>query len=124
MGWFNPMKHYKFLASVFLTTLMYILGSIYVNKRVYSFHWWENVVLIVISFATVCWFIDISANAAEGILTSYLTEYRLGCGYGEIRWAEQVPSFLYRFIQPKFKMQWEVSRREMGISEPDLHSNA
>ena len=58
------MKHYKFLASVFLTTLMYILGSIYVNKRVYSFYWWENVVLIVISYATVVWFIDVSANAA------------------------------------------------------------
>ena len=82
VGWFNPMKHYKFLAATFLTTLMYILGSIYVNKRVYTFHWWENVVLIVISYATVVWFIDISANAAEGILTSYLTEYRIGSGYG------------------------------------------
>jgi hypothetical protein len=84
------MKHYRFLASVFLTTLMYILGSIYVNKRVYSFHWWENVVLIVISYATICWFVDINADAAEGILTSYLVEYRLSNAYnGEMKWAEQ-----------------------------------
>ena len=90
VGWFNPMKHYRFLASVFLTTLMYILGSIYVNKRVYSFHWWENVVLIVISYATICWFVDINADAAEGILTSYLVEYRLSNAYnGEMKWAEQ-----------------------------------
>ena len=102
---------------------MYILGSIYVNKRVYSFYWWENVVLIVISYATVVWFIDISANAAEGILTSYLTEYRLGAGYGEVRWAEQVHLLLSRSTQHKFKTQSEVLKKEMVTSEIDLHHN-
>ena len=89
VGFFNPLKHYRFAASVFLVTLMYILGSIYVNKRVYSFFWWQNVVLIVISYAVVCWFVDISADAAEGILTSYLTEYRLGLGFNQVQYGDQ-----------------------------------
>ena len=89
VGGFNPMKHYRFVASTFLTALLYILGSIYVNKRVVNFYWWQNVVLIVISYAVICWFVDISANAAEGISTSFLTENSIN-GYEDMRYAQPV----------------------------------
>jgi hypothetical protein len=92
---YNPMKHYRFAASVFLTTLLYILGSIYVNKRVVNFYWWENVVLVVISYAVVCWFVDISANAAEGVSTSFLTEYAVCHGYEGMEFAFEVVSDLF-----------------------------
>lgn len=86
------MKHYRFVASTFLVTLLYILGSIYVNKRVVNFYWWQNVVLIVISYAVICWFVDISADAAEGISTSFLTENSIN-GYEEMRFAQPVPYY-------------------------------
>ena len=89
------MKHYRFVASVFLTTLLYILGSIYVNKRVVNFYWWQCVVLIVISYAVICWFVDISADAAEGISTSFLAEHHTTQGYENMRYAEQVQSILF-----------------------------
>jgi len=42
--------------------------------RVVGFTWWHNVILIVISYAVVTWFVDIDADAAEGISTSFLAE--------------------------------------------------
>lgn len=88
------MKHYRFVASVFLTTLLYILGSIYVNKRVVNFSWWQNVVLIVISYAVICWFVNISADAAEGISTSFLVETSIN-GYDDMRYAQPVTFILF-----------------------------
>lgn len=68
------MKHYRFAASVFLTTVGYLLAHIYANKRVLNFTWWHNVILVIIVYAIVCWFINIDADAAEGISTSFLYE--------------------------------------------------
>jgi len=65
------MKHFRFVASVFLTALGYLLGQIYANKRVVVFTTWQNVILVVIVYAVVCWFINIDADAAEGISTSF-----------------------------------------------------
>ena len=94
------MKHYRFVASTFLTTILYILGSIYVNKRVVNFYWWQNVVLIVISYAVICWFVDISANAAEGISTSFLTENSIN-GYEDMRYAQPVLINLFSNTRPR-----------------------
>ena len=69
---------------------MYVLGSIYVNKRVVYFYWWENVVVIVISYAVVCWFVDISASAAEGVSTSFLAEHWVVSSYEGMQYADQV----------------------------------
>ena len=119
---YNPMKHYRFVASTALTTLLYILGSIYVNKRVVNFYWWENVVLIVISYAVICWFVDISANAAEGVSTSYLAEHYLFQGYENMRYCQQVYHLLLSNIKSKFKRDLTVTiRHMMATFDSDLH---
>lgn len=82
------MKHYRFVASVFLTTLGFLLAHIYVNKRVIDFTWWHNVVLIVIIYSVVCWFVNIDADAAEGISTSFFAEFR-NRDYQDMRYAMQ-----------------------------------
>jgi len=84
VGGFNLIKHYRFVASVFLTALGYLLGQIYANKRVAGFTWWHNVILVLIAYIVVCWFINIDADAAEGISTSFLAEYRLHNNYDNL----------------------------------------
>lgn len=74
VGGYNVIKHYRFAATIFLVSLCYLLGHIFSNLRVVGFTWWHNVILIVISYAVVTWFVDIDADAAEGISTSFLAE--------------------------------------------------
>jgi hypothetical protein len=74
VGGYNTLKHYRFAASIFLTTICYLLGHIFANLRVATFTWWQNVILVVISYAVVTWFVNIDADAAEGISTSFLAE--------------------------------------------------
>jgi hypothetical protein len=42
---------------------------------VYSF--WNIVLIIFVAYITVTWFIDLHADAAEGLQTSYLSELHL-----------------------------------------------
>ena len=90
VGGYNPMKHYRFVASVFLTTVGYLLGHIYADKRVTNFTWWHNVILVIIVYAVICWFVDIDADAAEGISTSFFAEHTLATDYERMVQAQQV----------------------------------
>ena len=87
---YNPMKHYRFVASVFLTTLGYILGHIYANKRVTDFTWWHNVVLVLIVYCVICWFVKIDSDSAEGISTSFFAEQRLTRDFDHMIQAQEV----------------------------------
>lgn len=118
------MKHYRFVASVFLTALGYLLGHIYANKRVAGFTWWHNVILVVAVYAVVCWFVNIDADAAEGISTSFFAEHTLAKDYQSMVQAQQVllsrisPSSRRSRIEPI-----ETSRPRTATAEPDLHAN-
>lgn len=87
---YNPLKHYRFAASVFLTTISYLLAHIYANKRVDYFTWWHFITLVVLSYAVICWFVNIDADAAEGIATSFLAEYNISSGYDAMTLAQHV----------------------------------
>jgi len=81
VGVYNPLKHYRFVASVFLVALGYLLASIFTGKHVTSFTWWHHVILIVTVYAVVCWFVDIDADAAEGVSTSFFAEHSISRDY-------------------------------------------
>eukprot|EP00178_Gracilaria_changii_P018098 TRINITY_DN51506_c0_g1_i1.p1 TRINITY_DN51506_c0_g1~~TRINITY_DN51506_c0_g1_i1.p1 ORF type:complete len:106 (+),score=4.84 TRINITY_DN51506_c0_g1_i1:262-579(+) len=82
------MKHYRFVACVWLTALGYLLGHIYVNRRLDSFTWWHNVVLVLIVYIVICWFVKIDADAAEGISTSFFAEHYLAKDYEHMAQAQ------------------------------------
>ena len=100
VGSYNPMKHYNFVASVFLTALGYLLGHIYVNRRLSSFTWWHNVVLVIIVYVVICWFVKITSDAAEGISTSFFAEHYLAKDYEHMAQAQYV---LYTLCSPSDK---------------------
>lgn len=74
VGGYSVLKHFRLAATVFLVSLSYLFGHIFANLRVSSFTWWHNVILVVIAYSVVTWFVDIGADAAEGISTSFLAE--------------------------------------------------
>lgn len=90
VGGYNPMKHYRFVATVFLVALGYLLGHIYANKHVVGLTWWHLVVIIFTVYACVCWFVNITADAAEGISTSFFAEHTLARDYQSMVQAQQV----------------------------------
>ncbi|MCB0368408.1 MAG: hypothetical protein KDD45_02960 [Bdellovibrionales bacterium] len=112
------MKHYRFIASVFLVTFLYLFGEIYVDKRVVNVYWWQNVVLIVISYAVVCWFINISSDAAEGLSTSWITEYYLCSGFDGMRFIDDVSFTLFRNTKLNFKLK--MAKEVIGMVTADL----
>lgn len=115
------MKHYRFVASVFLTALGYLLGHIYANKRLAAFTWWHNVVLVVAVYATVCWFVNIDADSAEGISTSFFAEHTLAKDYQSMIQAQQVLVDKYSLSSKRFKTVLTVTLRPgTETSENDL----
>lgn len=81
------MKHYKFAAIIFLTLLAAFLGHFFVKLRVVNYGFWHAVVLLVVAYLVVVWFVCIFADAAEGLLTSFLTEYNLAEDYKYMQFA-------------------------------------
>jgi len=106
VGGYNTLKHYRLAASILLTTISYLLGHIFTNLRVTSFTWWHNVILIVISYAVITWFVNIDADAAEGISTSFLVENsRVEGNYENMSHALPVDIHLFSISEMKFTLK-------------------
>lgn len=74
MGTYSPIKHYRFLAHVSLTTVSFIAGWMFLRHRLWNVGLWHYVLLVVVCYISLTWFVDLHSNAAEGLQTSYLAE--------------------------------------------------
>ena len=85
------MKHYRFVAHVAVVTLALIASYFVLRWRVNDFSLWEFAFLVFFIYGTVTWFIDIHADAAEGLQTSFLAEHELEDNYNYMQ--RILPSF-------------------------------
>lgn len=69
------------MAHVFLVALTVLLGYLFTNLRVANISFWNVAALIVVADAILTWFIDISADSAESIATSFFFEFYLSKRY-------------------------------------------
>ena len=74
------MKHFRFAAHVFCVAAVFLMTWFILRKRVAHSNFWHYVILIVVIYAILTWFINIQADAAEGLQTSYLAERELENG--------------------------------------------
>lgn len=81
VGGYNPLRHYKFAAIILLTLLAAFLGHFFVKLRVVNYGFWHAAALLIIAYLVVVWFVSVFGDAAEGLLTSFLTEYSLAEDY-------------------------------------------
>ncbi len=77
IGVHSPIKHYRFVSHVLLVALALISGWFILRTRLWVYSFWNIVLIIVVAYITVTWFIDLHADAAEGLQTSYLSELHL-----------------------------------------------
>jgi glucan phosphoethanolaminetransferase (alkaline phosphatase superfamily) len=75
VGDYSPIKHYRFAAHVLCVAAVFLMTWFILRKRVWGPDFWHYAVLIVVIYAIVTWFVDIHADAAEGLQTSYLAEH-------------------------------------------------
>ena len=76
----SPIKHYKFAAHVLCVSAVFLMTWFILRYRVQYPNVWHYILLIVVIYMSVTWFIDMIANAAEGLQTSYLAERELENG--------------------------------------------
>lgn len=75
------MKHYRFVATVACVTLA-MIGSYFVLRfRVWDYSLWHFGFLVFWLYAIITWFVQIHADAAEGLQTSFLAEHELENDY-------------------------------------------
>ena len=92
VGSYNPMKHYRFAAHVLCVAAVFLMTWFILRARMINPGFWHYVLLIVVIYMIVTWFVDIHADAAEGIQTSYLSEFEL----------ERDHSFMHQ-LDPEFR---------------------
>jgi len=71
------MDHYRFAAHAFLIPVALLICWFILRARVWNPNVWHWIVLTVVLIAILSWFINILADAAEGLQTSYLAEREL-----------------------------------------------
>ena len=81
IGTHSAMKHYRFVAHVAVVTLALIASYFVLRWRVHDFTLWHFGFLVFYIYALVTWFIDIHADSAEGLQTSFLAEHELEDNY-------------------------------------------
>lgn len=74
VGTQSPIRNYRFLAHVALTALGFIAGWMLLRHRLWHIDLWHYILLVVVCYTSVAWFVDLHANPAEGLQTSYLAE--------------------------------------------------
>ena len=75
IGSYSPMKHYRFAAHVLCVAAVFLMTWFILRARMWNPGFWHYAILIVVIYMIVTWFIDIHADAAEGIQTSYCSEF-------------------------------------------------
>lgn len=110
------MKHYRFAAHVFCVVAVLLMGYLILRFRVINVGFWHLVVLLVVIYAIVTWFVEIHADAAEGIQTSFLAEHYSSEGYPYMQKCIPVIISLFRVTANS----WSTSGRarlEMGTAD-------
>ena len=86
------MRHYKFAAHIFCVAAVFLMTWFILRKRVWYSNFWHYAILIVVIYAILTWFINIQADAAEGLQTAYLAEREIN--NGEFKYMHKVlPTF-------------------------------
>ena len=80
IGSHSPMDHYRFAAHAFLIPVTLLTTWFILRARVWNPNVWHWLVLTFVIIAILSWFINILADAAEGIQTSFLAERELENG--------------------------------------------
>ncbi len=71
------MKHYRLICHLFAVTSAFIAAWFVLRARLWVYGFWHLTLLVVVIYCVVTWFINIHADAAEGLQTSYLSEHIL-----------------------------------------------
>lgn len=75
VGNYNPLKHLRFVITVFAVAFCTLFGFIFANIRLNTLSFWHIAFVIVVVYAVLSWFIDICVDAAESIATSFFVEH-------------------------------------------------
>lgn len=74
------MDHYRFAAHAFLIPAALLTTWFILRARVWNPNVWHWIVLTFVLIVILSWFINILADAAEGLQTSFLAERELENG--------------------------------------------
>lgn len=72
IGSHSPVGHYRVAAQTFLIPVTLLATWFILRARVWNANLWHWIVLTVVLYSILQWFINILADAAEGLQTSYL----------------------------------------------------
>ncbi len=75
VGTHSALKHYRFVATVACVTLAMIASYFVLRFRVFNYGLWHFGFLVFWVYAIITWFVQIHADAAEGLQTSFLAEH-------------------------------------------------
>ncbi|MCB1084407.1 MAG: hypothetical protein KDK61_08860, partial [Simkania sp.] len=105
-----------------LVALGFLLGHIYANKHVAGLTWWHLVVIIMTVYCCVWTFVNFTADAAEGISTSFFAEHSLARDYQSMVQAQQVPFDILSPTNNKFKnVPTATSKPRTDTADHDHH---
>lgn len=74
------MDHYRFAAHAFLIPATLLICWFILRARVWNPNVWHWIALAVVVYSILTWFINIHADASEGLQTSFLAERELENG--------------------------------------------
>lgn len=74
------MSHYRFAAYAFLVPITLLASWFILRARVWNPNVWHWIILTVVIISILSWFINVQADTAEGLQTSYLGERELEDG--------------------------------------------
>lgn len=94
IGHHSPMKHYRFLAHLFTVTAVLLMSWFIMRARLINYGFWNFFLIILVIESVLSWFINIHADAAEALQTSYLTENVL----------DKEDGYMYRVLE-KYKIE-------------------
>lgn len=99
VGNYNPIKHGRFVAMVFAVAISALFGFIFTDIRLSNVSFWHIFFLIVVVYSVTCWFINVCADAAESISTSFFVEHFQSHDYEFMQKALPVSIFLSSLLE-------------------------
>jgi hypothetical protein len=64
VGQHSPIRHYRFVAHVFVVGVVLIPAWFILRGRVWNYGFWHFVLLVVVAYTTATWFLNIHADSA------------------------------------------------------------
>jgi len=87
----NPLKYYRLATHIFAVTLLSFFGYIFAEVRMTYVGFWHVALIIAVTYATITWFIDIFAAAAEGISVNFYVDHFSSHGFQYMKHA--IPTY-------------------------------